>query len=61
MAKGGARGRRLQVHVKNNRNGEAVFRITPERLAEALEHNADVRRHLAGRPLRNRVRPRLGY
>ncbi len=49
MAKGEARGRRLQVHIKNNRDGEAVFRFTPERLAEALGRNADVRPHVEAR------------
>ncbi len=42
MAKPGAGGRKLEVHIKNNREGEAVFRITSERLAEALARHADV-------------------
>ncbi len=49
MAKGGARGRKFEVHIKNNRDGEAVFRFTPERLAEALERNADVAPHVEAR------------
>ena len=49
MAKGGAQGRKFVVHIKNNRDGEAVFRFTPERLAEALERNADVAPHVEAR------------
>ncbi len=36
MAKGGAHGRKFEAHIKNNRDGEAVYLLTPERLDEAL-------------------------
>ena len=49
MAKGGARGRKFEVHIKNNRDGKAVFCVTPERLAEALARNPDVAPHVEAR------------
>ena len=33
---------KLRPHVKNNRAGEAVFRMTPDRVAEALARNSDI-------------------
>jgi hypothetical protein len=33
---------RLKLHIKNNRSGEAVFRMTPERVAEALTRAPDI-------------------
>ena len=33
---------RVRLHIKNNRAGELVFRITPERLAEAAGRNPSV-------------------
>ena len=33
---------KLRLHVKNNRAGEAVFRMTPERVAAALARHPDV-------------------
>lgn len=37
---------KLKLHIKNNRDGELVFRSTPERVAAALERNADVAPHV---------------
>ncbi len=47
MAQGGETGRNIHVHVKNNRAGEPVFRITPERYAEAAARRPEVARHVA--------------
>ena len=33
---------RLKLHIKNNRAGEEVFRMTPERVAEALASSPDI-------------------
>ncbi len=33
---------RLKLHIKNNRSGEDVFRMTPERVAEALARAPDI-------------------
>lgn len=34
--------RRIRVHIKNNRAGEEVFRITPERFAAAAARHRDI-------------------
>jgi len=34
--------KRLRLHIKNNRAGEDVFRITPERLADARGRHPDI-------------------
>ncbi len=49
MAKRKTGGRKFEVHIKNNRGSEAVFCVTPERLAEALERNPDVAPHVEAR------------
>ena len=33
---------KIQVHIKNNRAGDLVFRTTPERLASAEKRHPDV-------------------
>ena len=33
---------KLRLHVKNNRAGEAVFRMTSERVDAALARNSDI-------------------
>ena len=49
MVKRRTGGRKFEVHIKNNRDGKAVFRVTPERLAEALGRNPDVAPHVEAR------------
>lgn len=39
-------GKKLRLHVKNNRSGEATFRITPERLAAAAARHPETARHV---------------
>jgi len=37
---------RLHLHIKNNREGEQIFRVTPERLADARSRHQDIAEHL---------------
>lgn len=37
---------RIRLHIKNNRSGEQVFRITPERLATASESHPEIARRI---------------
>ncbi len=46
MAKRGTGSGKFRVHIMNNPVGEMVFRITPERLAEALARCPDVARRV---------------
>jgi phosphoglycerate dehydrogenase-like enzyme len=36
----------LKLHIKNNRAGEEIFRITPERLAEARSRHPNIATHV---------------
>jgi hypothetical protein len=40
----------FKVHIKNNRAGEAVFRVTPERYEAARARHPDVASRLEPRP-----------
>jgi phosphoglycerate dehydrogenase-like enzyme len=42
----GKGGRKVHVHVKNNRASRLVFRITPERFAEAAARHPETARHV---------------
>ncbi len=46
MAKGRRVGRKVRLHVKNNRAGEEVFRITERRYAEAAARHPATARHV---------------
>ncbi len=49
MGRRGTGGRKLEVHIKNNREGELIFRFTPERLAEAFGRSPDMGRCIEAR------------
>ena len=55
--------RRVHVHVENSRRSAPVFHVFAERyIPLTLDLFFDnLRRHVAGRPLRNRVDVRRGY
>ena len=46
MTNGDAEAGKIHVHIKNNRAGETVFRVTPERFAAACARHPEVARRI---------------